>query len=70
MGNADSIWFGETGVTYKKLMTILGRSLSLMQDGVVTQNRELLAQGAKTHLKWPRRSVFNEKNFCGLAQKI
>lgn len=33
-------------MTYKELMTIMGRSISLMQDGVITQNRELIAQGA------------------------
>ena len=33
-------------MTYKELMTIMGRSISLMQDGVITQNRELVAQGA------------------------
>lgn len=44
-GNLDSIKFAQTDVTNKELMIIMGRSLSLMQDGVVTQNRELLAQG-------------------------
>lgn len=33
-------------MTYKELMAIMGRSISLMQDGVITQNRELIAQGA------------------------
>lgn len=33
-------------MNYKELMTIMGRAIGMMQEGVVTQNRELVAQGA------------------------
>lgn len=33
-------------MTYKELMTIMGRSIGMMQEGVLTQNRELVEQGA------------------------
>ncbi|HML83478.1 MAG TPA: hypothetical protein PKE37_17140 [Thiomonas arsenitoxydans] len=33
-------------MSYKELMTIMGRSIGMMQEGVLTQNRELVEQGA------------------------
>lgn len=33
-------------MTYKELMTIMGKSIGMMQEGVLTQNRELVEQGA------------------------
>lgn len=33
-------------MTYKELMTLMGKSIGMMQEGVVTQNRELVEQGA------------------------
>lgn len=33
-------------MTYKELMTILGKSIGMMQEGVLAQNRELVEQGA------------------------
>jgi len=33
-------------MSYKELMSIMGRSIGMMQEGVLTQNRELVEQGA------------------------
>lgn len=33
-------------MTYKELMSIMGKSIGMMQEGVLTQNRELVEQGA------------------------
>jgi hypothetical protein len=46
--NAETLVAGmrKAEMTYKELMAIMGRSISMMQDGVITQNRELVEQGA------------------------
>lgn len=33
-------------MSYKELMVIMGRSIGMVQEGVLTQNRELVEQGA------------------------
>lgn len=33
-------------MSYKELMVIMGKSIGMMQEGVLTQNRELVEQGA------------------------
>lgn len=62
-------------MTYKELMQIMGRSISLMQDGVITQNRELVAQGANiifthpapSHKPW---AIFETKDQEGFKQAL
>lgn len=33
-------------MSYKELISNMGRSIGMMQEGVLTQNRELIEQGA------------------------
>lgn len=33
-------------MTYKELMTLMGKSIGMMQEGVLTHNREMVEQGA------------------------
>jgi len=65
----------QADMTYKELMTIMGRSISMMQDGVITQNRELVEQGANiifthpapNHKPW---SIFESKEQEGFKQAL
>ena len=62
-------------MTYKELMQIMGRSISLMQDGVITQNRELVSQGANiifTHPAPNRKpwAIFEAKDQEGFKQAL
>lgn len=46
--SAESLVAGmrKAEMSYKELMSIMGRAIGMMQDGVITQNRELVEQGA------------------------
>jgi len=63
-------------MTYKELMSIMGRSISLMQDVVITQNRELIAQGANLIFTHPAPShkpwaiMESKKDQAGFKQAL
>lgn len=62
-------------MTYKELMVIMGRSIGMMQEGVITQNRELVNQGANIILTHPAPShspwvIMEPQNQEGFKQAL